>query len=146
VDELLRQRVLGCTAIRIQSGVPGLRKVYGVADDGKPYEPATRGLPTEQDWDSGKYPRHAPALFEAARAAVGQDVDLLHDVHHCLTPIEAARLGKDLEPYRLFWMEDATPTENQEAFRLIRRHTTTPIAVGGIFNTLWDCKQLIEER
>ena len=38
-----------------------------------------------------------------------------------MTPIEAARLGKDLEPYRLFWLEDATPAENQEAFRLIRQ-------------------------
>jgi mannonate dehydratase len=73
-------------------------------------------------------------------------VHLLHDVHHRLTPIEAARLGKDLEPFRLFWMEDATPAENQEAFRLIRQHTTTPLAVGEVFNTLWDCKDLIENQ
>ena len=71
---------------------------------------------------------------------------LLHDVHHRLTPIEAARLGKSLEPYRLFWMEDPTPAENQECFRLIRRHTVTPIAVGEVFNTIWDCKDLIQEQ
>ena len=80
------------------------------------------------------------------RAKLGWEHHLLHDVHHRLTPIEAARLGKDLEPYRLFWMEDATPAENQEAFRLIRQHTTTPLAVGEVFNTLWDCKDLIAEQ
>jgi hypothetical protein len=52
-------------------------------------------------------------------------------VHHRLTPREAAELGKRLEPFRLFWMEDATPAENQEAFNLIRQHTTTPLAVVG---------------
>ena len=93
-----------------------------------------------------KYLRSVPKLFEAAREALGWDVHLLHDVHHRLTPIEAARLGKDLEPYRLFWLEDAMPAENQDGFRLIRQHTTTPLAVGEVFNTIWDAKQLIEEQ
>jgi len=77
---------------------------------------------------------------------VGFGPHLLHDAHHRLTPIEAARLGKELEPFSLFWLEDATPAENQEAFRLIRQHTTTPIAVGEVFNSIWDCKLLIEEQ
>ncbi len=67
-------------------------------------------------------------------------------MHHRLTPIEAARFGKCIEDYRLFWMEDPTPAENQECFRLIRQHTVTPIAVGEVFNSIWDCKQLIEEQ
>jgi mannonate dehydratase len=87
-----------------------------------------------------------PALFDAARKALGDDVHLLHDVHHRLTPIEAGRLGKDLEPYRLFWLEDTVTAENQANFRLIRQHTTTPLAVGEVFNTIWDAKQLIEEQ
>ena len=78
--------------------------------------------------------------------ASGRRRILLHDVHHRLTPIEAARLGKSLEPYRLFWLEDPTPAENQANFRLIRQHTVTPLAVGEVFNTIWDCKQLIEEQ
>ena len=146
VDEVHRQAALGYRAIRAQSGVPGLAKVYGVADAGGRYEPAARGLPVEQDWDSAKYLRHAPALFDAVRSAIGWEHELLHDVHHRLTPIEAARLGRDLEPYRLFWMEDPTPAENQEALRLIRRHTTTPIAIGEVFNTIWDCKDLIQNQ
>ena len=110
------------------------------------YEPADGDLPSEHDWSSEKYLLHTPKLFEAVRQAVGPDTHLLHDVHHRLTPIEAARLGKSLEPYHLFWIEDATPAENQEAFRLIRQHTTTPLAVGEIFNSLWDCKDLIQNQ
>jgi mannonate dehydratase len=146
VDEVQRYKAMGYVAIRAQSGVPGLNKVYGVGRGAMQYEPAEVGLPSEHDWDTGKYLRHTPKLFDAVRVAVGDDIHLLHDVHHRLTPIEAARLGKDLEPYRLFWMEDATPAENQEAFRLIRQHTTTPLAVGEIFNTIWDCKDLIEHQ
>ena len=146
VAEVLRYQEMGYRAIRAQSGVPGLEKVYGVGRGTLFYEPADASLPSEHDWDTAKYLRHTPRLFDAVRHAVGDDVHLLHDVHHRLTPIEAARLGKDLEPYRLFWMEDATPAENQDAFRLIRQHTTTPIAVGEVFNTIWDCKALIENQ
>ncbi|WP_459615602.1 D-mannonate dehydratase ManD [Bordetella sp. 2513F-2] len=146
VDEVLRYREMGYRAIRAQSGVPGLNAVYGVGRGRMFYEPADADLPSEHDWSTEKYLDHAPRLFERVRDAVGWDVHLLHDVHHRLTPIEAGRLGKSLEPYRLFWMEDATPAENQEAFRLIRQHTVTPLAVGEIFNTIWDCKDLIQNQ
>ena len=146
VDEVLRMREQGFKAVRAQSGVPGLAKVYGVAQGDGRYEPADSSLPSVHDWASHKYLMHTPKLFDALRSAVGPDLHLLHDVHHRLTPIEAARLGKELEPYRLFWMEDPTPAENQEAFALIRQHTTTPIAVGEVFNSIWDCKALIENQ
>jgi len=146
VEEVLRHKEAGYRAIRAQSGVPGLEKVYGVSTQGRLYEPADAALPSEHDWDSSKYLRHTPRLFEAVRGAVGEDVHLLHDVHHRLTPVQAAQLGRSLEPYRLFWMEDPTPAENQEAFALIRQHTTTPIAVGEVFNSIWDCKTLIEKQ
>ncbi|MGA8205214.1 MAG: D-mannonate dehydratase ManD [Woeseiaceae bacterium] len=137
---------LGYRAIRLQSGVPGLGSTYGVSKDRYFYEPADAALPTENLWSSEKYLRSVPPLFEQARGAFGWDVHLLHDIHHRLTPIEAGRLGKDLEPFRPFWLEDATPAENQDNFRLIRRHTTTPLAVGEVFNSIWDCRQLIEEQ
>ena len=126
--------------------VPGLEKVYGVGRGTMFYEPADADLPSEHDWSTTKYLNHAPKLFDAVRSAVGPDIHLLHDVHHRLTPIEAGRLGKALEPFNLFWMEDATPAENQEAFRLIRQHTTTPLAVGEVFATIHDCEQLIREQ
>jgi mannonate dehydratase len=63
-----------------------------------------------------------------------------------MTPIQAAQLGKSLEPYDLFWLEDCTPAENPEALRLVRQHTTTPLAIGEIFNTVWDYQQIIREQ
>jgi mannonate dehydratase len=137
---------LGYKAIRLQAGVPGLKSTYGVSKTRLFYEPADADIPTENVWSSEKYLRSVPDLFKAARDALGWDIHLLHDIHHRLTPIEAGRLGKDLEPYRPFWLEDAVPADNQASFRLIRQHTTTPLAVGEIFNSIWDCKQLIEEQ
>jgi mannonate dehydratase len=146
VAEALRYREMGYKAIRLQSGVPGLASTYGVSKDRLFYEPADADLPTENLWSTERYMRVVPELFAAARDALGWDVHLLHDVHHRLTPIEAGRLGKDLEPYRPFWMEDAVVVDNQDSFRLIRQHTTTPLAVGEIFNSVWDAKQLIQEQ
>jgi mannonate dehydratase len=146
VAEAQKYKAEGYKAIRLQSGIPGLASTYGVSKDKKYYEPADADLPTENVWSTVKYMHAVPDLFAAARDKLGWDVHLLHDVHHRLTPIEAARLGKDLEPYRLFWLEDAVPAENQAGFRIIRQHTTTPLAVGEVFNTIWDAKQLIEEQ
>jgi mannonate dehydratase len=145
-DEVQRYLELGYRAVRAQSGVPGVKGAYGVGRGQMYYEPADAALPTETLWSTSQYLDHAPKLFEALRERFGFGPHLLHDVHHRLTPLEAAQLGKSLEPYRLFWMEDVTPAENQEAFRLVRQHTTTPLAVGEIFNTLWDCKDLIQEQ
>lgn len=136
----------GYLAVRLQCGVPGLPSTYGVAKHGERYEPADADLPSESIWSTSKYLRVVPELFRVAREELGWDVHLLHDIHHRLTPIEAGRLGRDLEPYRPFWLEDATPAENQDAFRLIRQHTTAPLAIGEIFNSIWDCKTLIENQ
>jgi mannonate dehydratase len=146
VEEVGRYLALGYRAVRAQCGIPGLASTYGVSGDKMYYEPADAALPTENLWSTERYLEHIPALFDALRARYGGAVHLLHDVHHRLTPIEAARLGKALEPMRLFWLEDPVAAENQDNFRLIRRHTVTPLAVGEVFNTIWDCKQLLEEQ
>ncbi|HET9010802.1 MAG TPA: D-mannonate dehydratase ManD [Gemmatimonadaceae bacterium] len=135
----------GYKAVRAQCAVPGLEREYGVAA-GRAYEPAERGPLPETVWSSERYLETVAPLFERLRRELGSEPHLLHDVHHRLRPIEAARLGRALEPYRLFWLEDPTPAENQESFRLIRQHTTTPLAVGEVFNTIHDCRQLIEEQ
>ncbi|MGI9229185.1 MAG: D-mannonate dehydratase ManD [Gammaproteobacteria bacterium] len=146
VDEVAAYLERGYKAVRVQTGIPGLTSTYGVGKDKKFFEPATTGLPQENIWSSEKYLDHIPQLFARLREQFGFEPHLLHDVHHRLTPIEAARLGKSLEEYRLFWLEDAVPAENQEAFRLIRQHTVTALAVGEVFNTIWDCKDLIQEQ
>ncbi|MGO9085047.1 MAG: D-mannonate dehydratase ManD [Candidatus Sulfotelmatobacter sp.] len=144
-DEGAKYKEMGYVAIRAQTGIPGLASTYGVTD--KPfYEPAEKGLPHENAWSTEKYLVHIPKLFETLRLKFGDDIHLLHDVHHRLTPIEAARLGKSLEPYHLFWLEDPVTAELQEGFRIIRQHTTTPLAVGEVFNSVWDAHILITEQ
>ena len=146
VEAVGRYVSLGYGAIRAQCAVPGLPSTYGVGRGDLYYEPAERRLAPENAWSTERYLTFVPTLFERLRREFGPDMNLLHDVHHRLTPNEAARLGKNLEPYHLFWLEDPTPAESQEAFRLIRRHTTTPIAVGEVFNSIFDCQLLIQEQ
>jgi len=143
VEEYVR---LGYKAVRAQCGIPGVAGSYGVGRGKMGYEPAEKGKPLETRFFANRYLEIVPHLFAEVRRAVGPDVHLLHDVHHRLTPIEAARLGRELEPHHLFWMEDPTPAELQESFRLIRQHTTTPLAVGEVFSSIHDCQQLIEEQ
>jgi mannonate dehydratase len=155
-DSVRHHQAQGYKAIRIQAAVPGLKSIYGIASNATfeanagvryDHEPAQRGaFPAEEDWDTRSYLRHIPTVFEAVRNEFGPEIPLLHDGHHRMTPIQAAKLGKSLEPYDLFWLEDVTPAENPEALRLVRQHTTTPLAIGEIFNTVWDYQQIIREQ
>ena len=145
-DEVAKYISLGYRAVRAQTGIPGLTSTYGVAKDKMYYEPAEKGLPPENFWSTEKYLLHIPRLFESLRLKFGDEIYLLHDVHHRLTPIEAARLGKSLEPYHLFWLEDAVTAELQEGFRIVRQHTATPLALGEVFNSIWDTHILITEQ
>jgi mannonate dehydratase len=146
VDAVGQYIDMGYKAIRAQTGVPGIKDAYGVGRGKLFYEPADAALPSVTGWDTRKALNCVPKLFEKLRATYGFDHHLLHDGHHRYTPQEAANLGKMLEPYQLFWLEDCTPAENQDAFKLVRQHTTTPLAVGEIFNTIWDCKDLIQNQ
>jgi len=140
-DSIDEQLALGYQAVRVQTGIPGLGSVYGV-DSGSA---STSSTPVEE-WDTAAYLRHMPHVFEEVRNRFGADLPLLHDAHHRLTPVEAARLGRELEPYHLFWLEDVTPAENQQALRLVRQHTTTPLALGEVFNTVFDYQTLVTEQ
>src|SRR3954454_5400570 len=132
VESAGRHVASGYKAVRVQCGVPGVERPYGIAR-GEHYEPAQRGSLSETVWNAEPYLAVVPQLFERLRRELGSDIALLHDAHHRLTPIEAARFGRALEPYHLFWLEDPTPAENPEVFRVIRQHTTTPLAVGEVF-------------
>lgn len=146
VESFGRFLSLGYKAVRAQSGIPGLNSTYGISKGGMAYEPAEKDAPPENQWSTEHYLRFVPQLLAKLRKEFGEEIHILHDAHHRLTPIEAARLGKELEPFHLFWLEDPTPAELQEGFRLIRRHTTTPLAVGEVFTTIFDCHQLIQEQ
>jgi mannonate dehydratase len=136
----------GFKAVRVQSGVPGMEHAYGVARETKSYEPAHKGIPREEYSDTSRYLNFVPGLFKRVREVYGDDIQLLHDVHHRCTPIEAARLAKELEPYHLFWLEDPVAGELQEGLRFIRQHSTTPIAIGEVFNTIYDYSTLFTEQ
>ncbi|WP_179353149.1 D-mannonate dehydratase ManD [Winogradskyella vidalii] len=138
----------GYKAVRLQCSIPNLAGTYGTLEGKKNYYElqGDRPLPPEQVWSTTKYLNFIPELFKTARERFGYNIELCHDIHSRLTPIEAAQLGKMLEPYRLKFMEDTTTYENPEGYKIIRNHTTTPIALGEKFNTIWDAKPLIENQ
>jgi mannonate dehydratase len=152
VEEAARRAMeRGFKCVRAQVAVPGLEGTYGTPGTRKSEETAGRvaqqaGLPATEIFEPAPYLRTIPRLFEHLRAKLGDEVELLHDCHEKLNPIEAARLARDLEPYRLFFLEDPLRPEYKESFRLIREHSTTPIAMGELFNSLWDCVPLIKEQ
>ena len=146
IDEVGRHIDQGFLATRVQSGIPGIESTYGVGKGKKPYEPAERGLPKETSWSTSKYLNFIPNLFKKLRDVYGDDTEFLHDVHHRCTPVEAARLAKELEPFHLFWIEDPVGGELQEGFRLIRKHSVTPLAVGEVFNSVYDYTTLFSEQ
>ena len=147
LDSVEEHRERGYHAIRLQAAAPGASSAYGVAGQAGAYEPASRGVrPHLETWDTRAYLRFTPTLFEAARERFGPELMLLHDVHHRLTPTEAVQLGRSLEPYDLFWLEDYTPAENQALLRQVRAGTAIPLAIGEIFTSPWDANVLITER
>lgn len=97
-------------------------------------------------FDPDTYARSVPPLFERVRAAVGPEVELLHDIHKRLVPIEAVRLAKALEPYRLFFLEDPLPPEQLAWFATIRQQSATPLAMGELFTNPNEWMPLITQR
>ena len=87
-----------------------------------------------------------PALFEHLRTELGDEVELLHDVHERLAPIDAVGLAKRLEPYRLFFLEDLLAPEDIEWFQNIRSQCATPIAMGELFNHPREITPLVAGR
>jgi mannonate dehydratase len=97
-------------------------------------------------WEPAPYVRMLPKLFEHLRTKLGDEVELLHDVHERVTLNQAINLCKALEPYRLFFLEDPFPPEENDHFRLLRQQTTIPLAMGELFNTQHEYLPLIRER
>ena len=141
----------GYRAVRVQCGIPGMPTAsYAVPErtgQSKHFISDFSGIrPKVEIWDTGKYMRFMPDALMQIRDHFGPDLHILHDVHHRLTPREAAEFAKVVEPVGLFWLEDPTPAEDQDALRLLRQHSTTPIAIGEVFNSIYDCNKLIEGR
>lgn len=146
----------GFKVIRAQVAVPQAQGTYGVGGAKeaasatwiKPgADPKEQALPSvEMNWEPARYLRVVPKLFAHLRDKLGDEIELLHDVHERLTPIEAAGLARELEPFKLFFLEDPLRPEHKESFRLIRQHSSTPIAMGELFHTRYECLPLITEQ
>jgi mannonate dehydratase len=139
----------GFKVIRVQVAIPGSVGTYGAGVGMGAQAPiSARGesLPSIERWEPSPYLQTIPRLFEHLRDTLGEEIELFHDVHERLSPIEAARLAKELEPYHLLFLEDPLRPEHKESFRLIRQHSTMPLAMGELFNTKWDCLPLISEQ
>lgn len=151
MDSVAYYKDQGYKAVRVQCGIPNMPSAsYGVNEskgDVKNYITNFTGMrPKEEIWDTDVYMRYMPEALGKLRDKFGFELKLLHDVHHRLLPREAAEFAKEVEQYRLFWLEDPTPAEDQDALRLLRQHSTIPIAIGEVFNSIWDCNKLIENN
>ena len=107
---------------------------------------APENAPEGAYFDPHGYARNTVKLFDHIRNAVGDDIELLHDVHERLAPIEAVRLSKNLEPYRLFFLEDALSPEAVDWFAVMRQQSATPIAMGELFTHPQEWLPLIQNR
>ncbi len=104
------------------------------------------GAPEGAYFDPREYTRRMLKMIEYVRSEVGEEVELLHDIHERLSPIDTIQFAKDVEPYKLFFLEDSLGPEDIEWFRLIRQQCATPIAMGELFNNPREWRLLIEER
>lgn len=139
-DHARRIMADGFKVVRCQVGPYG-----GVGVLGK-REPLSEGVPGEQIYEPTPYLLSVPKLFAHLRDKLGMEIELFHDVHEQLSPIEAARLAKELEPYRLFFLEDPLMPEHRESWSLLRAASTTPLAIGEIITSRWDCLPLFTNR
>ena len=150
VEESARQAMAqGFRHVRVQVATPGYAG-YGARGNAPTADGAGNevvGPTSPKDiWESAPYVRMVPKLFEHLRDKLGDDVELIHDVHERVTLNQAINLAKSLEPYRLFFLEDPLPPEDNDHFRLLRQQTSTPLAMGELFNTQHEYVPLIQER
>lgn len=97
-------------------------------------------------YDPVRYARSVPPMIKHVRDVVGWDVELLHDVHERLQPSQVIQLAKALEPYQLFFLEDPLAPEQTDWFRILRNQTSTPIAMGELFNNQREWIPLVAEN
>lgn len=139
-ENIQRFQEMGITHLRCQCGGYG-GETYGCTPKSAPMG-AHQGVYL----DSRKYMRDTVKLFEQIRNRIGYDMELVHDVHERIAPIEAVKLAKELEAFDLFFLEDPVPLEQIEWLKVLREQTSIPIAQGELFNNACEWKTLITER
>jgi mannonate dehydratase len=141
----------GYRYIRAQVAVPGY-STYGVQIKPKDAEPISdlnrpgHLEPEQEPWDPAAYCRIVPKLFEHLRVTIGDEIELLHDIHERVAPIQAINLAKELEQYNLFFLEDPFAPEDIGYFPLMRQQTSIPIAMGELFVNQAEYVPLVQNR
>ena len=127
----------GYRHVRVQQGL------YGGNSEGfnKP-----QGAQDGAYFDPRRYQQITLEMLREVRSQLGADVELLHDVHERLTPAEAIRFASDIDEFRLFFLEDLLAPEDLHWFERVRAHTTTPLAMGELFNHPLEWRTLVEGR
>jgi mannonate dehydratase len=125
----------GYRYVRCQVDVAGM-STYGAGE----------GRKRAGHWDPGAYVRAIPKLFAHLRENLPGEIELIHDVHERLAPPDAVHLAKELEPFRLFFLEDPLPPEQLDHFRILRSQTSTPIAMGELIVNRAEYLPLIRDR
>ncbi len=137
----------GYKVLKVQVSAPGMEGGYAVPPTEHQREATQRahqmGVPPSETWEPGPYVRTLPKLFDHLRKTLGDDIELLHDVHERVTASQAITLSKALEPYNLFYLEDVLRPEHLDTFRIIRQQSSTPLAMGEVFVGAWEGLELI---
>ncbi len=142
IESVQQKMEEGYRHIRIQLGGYGALHLAEEPD----FKEAGFGRPEDNFMDSNAYMRGVPAMFAAVRGAVGPDVELLHDIHERLDPMDAIQLVKDLEQYRPFFVEDPFSPQDVEWFRMLREQTSVPLAMGELYNNPNEWVQPMADR
>ena len=147
VEEQVRRYVeQGYRHVRCQVSVPGY-STYGAQITPATAEPSPQPLGLgSAPWEPTAYCRAVPRLFEHLRGALGDEVELLHDIHERVPPIQAIGLARELEQYHLYFLEDPFAPEDVEYFHLMRQQTAIPIAMGELFVNPSEYIPLIRDR
>ncbi|HEY8733125.1 MAG TPA: enolase C-terminal domain-like protein [Puia sp.] len=120
----------GFRHVRIQQGGYGSLYLAQKPD----FKDAGFGSPTDDFIDERAYLQAVPKMFKEVRTRCGDDIELLHDTHERVQPINIINLCKRLEEYNPYWIEDPVSPENMDWFKQLRASTTVPFAMGELFN------------
>ena len=151
VEDAARKLIArGYKVIRVQMATPGVEGGYGPPPSAQQKAVAEKahadGLSPVELWDPAAYARTVPRLLDHLRKKLGDEIEILHDVHERVTPNQAVSLAKALEPYRLFFLEDPLRPEHLDAFQLIRRQSGIPLAMGELYTGAWEGMKLVEDH
>jgi mannonate dehydratase len=132
----------GFRHVRVQVGLPGMAG-YGSAHGNTAPLKALHDKPL---FEPAYQMRRALKLLEVCRTELGDEVELLHDMHERLTPNQAVQFCKEAEKFRMFFVEDPLSPEDLGYFKQIRENCATPIAMGELFNSPNEWQPLMAER